>query len=166
MYSLLNSTYVILFFYVTFSFYRKLVYVSISTLLLQWISCFLYVKSNSTFFVCNFLCLHQLSFKTFHFGGIKVYPFLLTLGFLVGTIVKNSVELLSRKVFDVHKFESFRACINETKTKNSNYLYGHYLTRRGKKSWKFKVALLRTRFYLFCTIAHSVNWPLCLCQEL
>ena len=45
-YSLLNSTYVILFFNVTLSFYRKLVYVSISTFLLQWISCFLCVKSK------------------------------------------------------------------------------------------------------------------------
>ena len=44
-------------------------------------------------------------------------------------------KLLSRKAFDMHKFESFRACINETKTKNSNYLlvyylYGHYYKKQ------------------------------------
>ena len=43
-------------------------------------------------------------------------------------------KLLSRKAFDMHKFESFRACINETKTKNSNYLYGHYYVQEEVRS--------------------------------
>ena len=65
-------------------------------------------------------------------------------------------KLLSRKAFDMHKFESFRACINETKTKNSNYLYGHYY----KKSWNSKLLCWGLDFIFF---AQSLTQSIGLC---
>ena len=65
-------------------------------------------------------------------------------------------KLLSRKAFDMHKFESFRACIDETKTKNSNYLYGHYY----KKSWNSKLLCWGLDFIFF---AQSLTQSIGLC---
>ena len=65
-------------------------------------------------------------------------------------------KLLSRKAFDMHKFESFRASINETKTKNSNYLYGHYY----KKSLNSKLLCWGLDFIFF---AQSLTQSIGLC---